>query len=365
MTWNVGFLGAGPGAGALHLPTVGRLPSTFRVAHIADAGSGRAQALAEPLGATWSKGDADLLADPEVEVVAICSPPAEHARQLLAAVKAGKKAIFCEKPLATSVEAAKEVVAACQDAGTILLVGTNHLHDAGWLRARHLLEQQGPGQRGPGQQGLEQLGLEQQGRLGSIAVTLALPPNDRYHRLVSEGGSFQAPARGGPEAPGPAVAAQIVKQLLTGLAVHDLPAVRHFAPDIERIEYARFVPPIGYAVGYKASGVSVQLALTMLPAGPDALWRMTFSSAEGRLDLDFPPPFVHAGSGWVSVVDADGSRREYPSVDQDGYEAEWLHFAQLLEGHIPVDYHQVLADALYPLELADAVFATMTEGARR
>jgi hypothetical protein len=153
-----------------------------------------------------------------------------------------------------------------------------------------------------------------------------------------------------------------VKQLLTGLAVHDLPAVRHFAPDIEAVHYARFVPPIGYAVGYQASGVNVQLALTMLPAGPDVLWRMSFSSAEQRLDLEYPPPFVHAGSGCVRVARADGSRTEYPSVDQDGYEAEWLHFAHLFEGAIGVDYDQILADALYPLELADAVFATMTRG---
>ncbi|BCW34465.1 oxidoreductase [Arthrobacter sp. StoSoilA2] len=353
MTWKVGFLGAGPGVAALHLPTLGRLDDKFRVAHVADAGSGRARTLAEPLHASWSAGDGELLADPDVEVVAICSPPAEHQRQIMAAVGAGKKAIFCEKPLATTKEAAEGVVAACRAAGTVLMVGTNHAYDPGWLLARHLLEEE---QEGP----------------ESIAVTLALPPNGRYHQLVSENGSAQAqtqahaqaqaPARERPDTADPGVAAHIVKQLLTGLAVHDLPAVRHFAPDIEAVQYARFVPPIGFAVGYKANGVNVQLALTMLPAGPDVLWRVTFSSPEQRLDLEYPPPFVHAGSGRVSVARADGSRTEYPSVKQDGYEAEWLHFVHLLERTIAVDYDQILADALYPLGLADAVFAAMTTG---
>ena len=117
MPWNIGVLGAGPGVAALHLPVLGRLAELFKVVHIADAGSGRAQGLAERLGARWSVGEADLLADPAVHLVAICSPPAEHARQILAAVAAGKPAIFCEKPLATSREEADEVISACRARG--------------------------------------------------------------------------------------------------------------------------------------------------------------------------------------------------------------------------------------------------------
>src|SRR5687767_337849 len=112
MPWNVGILGAGPGVAALHLPVLGRLGDLYKVVHIADAGSGRAQVLAERRGAGWSEGEADLLADPAVEVVAVCSPPGEHARQILGAVAAGKRAIFCEKPLATSRQEAEDVISA-------------------------------------------------------------------------------------------------------------------------------------------------------------------------------------------------------------------------------------------------------------
>lgn len=98
MAWSIGILGAGPDVAALHLPVLEGLADLFRVVHVADAGSGRAQALAERSGARWSTGEVDLLADPAVDVVAICSPPQEHARQILAALAAGKRAIFCEKP---------------------------------------------------------------------------------------------------------------------------------------------------------------------------------------------------------------------------------------------------------------------------
>lgn len=346
MPWNVGIIGAGPGVAALHLPVLGRLAELFRVVHVADAGSGRARVLAEQLGAGWSEGEDGLLADPEVEVVAVCSPPAEHARQILATVAVGKRAIFCEKPLATSRAEAEEVITACRSAGTILLVGTNHLFDAAWGRARHHL-----------------VALE--GRVQTISVTLALPPNDRYHRLVAEGGPFQVAPRGRPDLENPAVAAGVLRQLLTGLAIHDLPAVRDIAPGVDEVVYARVAPPIGYVVGYRASGVLVQLALTMVPHGPDGLWRMSIATSHDRIEVNFPPAFVHAGSAATRVRSADGLWTEYPRDPEDGYVAEWRLLASLLEGVAPVEYDELLADSHYAIDLADAAAAKVLEGTLR
>ena len=343
MPWNVGVLGAGPGVAALHLPVLGRLAELFSVVHIADAGSGRARVLAGQLGARWSEGEAEMLADKNVDVVAVCSPPAEHGRQVLAAVAAGKRAVFCEKPLAASKEEAEEVIAACRAAGTLLLVGTNHLFDAAWGRAKHHL-----------------VALE--GRVQAISVTLALPPNDRYHRLVAEGGPFQAARRGRPDLDDRAVEAEVLRQLLTGLAIHDLPAVRDIAPGIDEVVYARVAPPIGYLVGYRSSGVLVQLALTMLPEGPDALWRMSIATAHDRIEVNFPPAFVHAGSAGTRVRRADGQWTEYGRDPEDGYVAEWRLLASLLEGAGPVEYDELLADSQYAIDLADAAAAKVLEG---
>ena len=342
MPWNVGVLGAGPGVAALHLPVLGRLGELFRVTHVADAGSGRARALAERLGARWSEGEADLLEDAAVEVVAVCSPPAEHARQILAAVAAGKRAIFCEKPLATSREEADEVISACRDAGTTLLVGTNHLFDGAWGRAKHHL-----------------VALE--GRVQAISVTLALPPNDRYHRLVAEGGPFQVARRGRPDLGNPDVAADVLRQLLTGLAIHDLPAVRDIAPGIDEVVYARIAPPMGYLVGYRAGDVLVQLALTMLAQGPEALWRLGIATSHDRIEVNFPPAFVHAGSAATRVRGVNGLWTDYPRDPEDGYVAEWRLLASLLEGVAPVEYDETLADAHYAIDLADAAAAKILE----
>ncbi len=343
MSWNVGIIGAGPGVAALHLPVLGRLPDLFSVVHIADAGSGRAQGLAERCGARWSEGEADVLADPAVDVVAICSPPGEHARQILAALASGKRAIFCEKPMATSRQEAEEVVSACRAAGAVLLVGTNHLFDPAWGRAKHHL-----------------VALE--GKVQAISVTLALPPNGRYHRLVAEGGPFQAARRGRPDLEDPVVAAGVLRQLLTGLAIHDLPAVRDIAPGIDEVAYAVVAPPVGYLVGFRAGNVLVQLALTMLPEGPDALWRMSIATSHDRIEVNFPPAFVHAGSAGTRVRTADGQWTEYRRDEENGYVAEWRLLASLLEGNAPVEYDELLADSHYAIDLADAVAAKVLGG---
>ena len=63
----------------------------------------------------------DLLRNPEVTVVAIHTPNAQHADQAVAAARAGKH-VFCDKPMATSVADAERIVRECEKAGVKLAV---------------------------------------------------------------------------------------------------------------------------------------------------------------------------------------------------------------------------------------------------
>lgn len=333
MPHGVGVIGAGPGVAALHLPTIAGLSDAFRVVHVTDAGSGRAATLAARSGATSSTGLDALLRDPAVEVVAICSPPAEHAAQIIASVAAGKRAVFCEKPVATTLADAEEAIEACRRAGVPLVVGTNHYYDPAWGRARHHLSAAG-------------------GPVVSISVTLSLPPNGRYHDVVTEAFAPSA-ARPAADLRNPAVAASVVRALLTGLAIHDLPLVRDLAPRLERVVFAQALPPVGYAVGFVASGIPVQLTTVMLPDGADALWRLTVTTDRDRLDVAFPPAFVHAGSASVRVCAIDGRDTTYLREERDGYVAEWTALADLLASGEPVEYDELLDDVRYALRLAE------------
>ena len=225
---------------------------------------------------------------------------------------------------------------ACRAAGTTLLIGTNHLYDPAWGRAKHHLLAGGH-------------------TIRAISLTLALPPNGRYHDVVTElPVPASAPGRGGPDLSVPQVAASVVRQLITGLAVHDLPMLRDLAPVIERVVFARAVAPIGYVVGYRASGIPVRLATVMLPGGPDALWQLEITTDTDLVTVSFPPAFVHAGSAEVSVQTATGRRTTYPLDPDDGYLAEWRALADVLSGSTAVEYDELLDDARYAVTLADA-----------
>lgn len=347
MPLGVGIVGSGPGVAALHLPTLARLGDEFDVVHISDGGSGRAEALAGRVGARWSSGIAELLDDERVAIVAICSPPADHAPQILASIAAGKRAILCEKPLATNTADAEAVIDACRRTGTALIVGTNHLYDAAWLRAKHHL-------------------LAGEHVVRAMSVTLALPPNGRYHDVVTEltvpsGGGH---SRGGPDITLPPVAASVVRQLITGLAVHDLPMLRDLAPSIDEMVFARAIAPIGFTIGYRASGIPIRLTTVMLPDGADATWRLDITTDTDRIEVAFTPAFVHVGSATVRVLAGSGKETIYPTVTEDGYVAEWRAMAQLLDGTNVVEYDELLDDARYALTLADHA-ASLIDGVAR
>lgn len=343
MRHGVGVIGAGPGVSALHLPTLARLADRFAVVHVADAGSGRATELAGRTGARASSGVDELLADPEVEVVAICSPPSEHAEQILASIAAGKRAVMCEKPIALTAADAERVIDACRAAGTVLVVGTNHLFDPAWGRAKHHLDAGG-------------------GPVHSVAITVALPPNTRYHEVVTEFTGELAAARRPPATMTPQIEASIVRQLVIGLGIHDLPALRDVVPRLDEVVFARFVPPVGYVIGARGGQTLVTLSVAMLPSGADALWRMSIVTDIDRLDVEFPPAFVHAGSARARVWAADGRYTEYHPDPDDGYVAEWRALADLLGGGRAVEYDHLLDDALFAIDLADAAQAAVLAG---
>jgi predicted dehydrogenase len=344
MVWGVGVIGAGPGVSALHLPTLDRVADRFRVAHVADAGSGRAVELAARSGVPASSGTSALLADPAVEVVAICSPPAEHARHVRESITAGVRGILCEKPLATTADDARTIVEACREAGVPIVVATNHFYDPAWSRAkRHL--------------------VSLRAEIRAISATVALPPNGRFHAAVTELEPAGAPARGRPDLADPEVAADVVRQLVLGLAVHDLPAVRDLAPRLDGVDFAVPVPPIGYSIGFRASGIPVLLTAVMLPDGPDPIWRITIDTSTDRLDVEFPPAFVHTGSAEVRVRGGDLTTTVYRRDAEDGYLREWRALAELLEGSATMEYHDVLDDALFAVGLADAAASSVRAGA--
>ncbi len=341
--FGVGIIGSGPGVAALHLPTAARVEEAFRVVHVADGGSGRAVELANRLGARSSTGVGDLLLDDEVEVVVVAGPPHLHAEHVRAAVEAGKRGILCEKPLALTHDDVDAVVDAAATAGTVLLVGTNHLFDPAWGYAKHH--------------------VAAGGRIRTISITASLPPNGRYHSLVSEPAPV-LPVRPLPALDDPRVAAAVVRQLVLGLVVHDLPLVRDLAPGEPEVVFARIVPPVGCAIGFRMGDVLVRISASLQPDGADALWRMAVDTATDSFEIDFPPSFVHGGSARARSVGEGGTQTLHPRRPDDGYVLEWRAWGDALTGQSAMDLDDIRADAHFAVSLADGAAAAVLAGVR-
>lgn len=81
----------------------------------------------------------DVITDPEVDAVWICSPSAFHADQIKACAANGKH-VFCEKPLATDLAETVEAINACNEAGVKLMTGLQRRFDPNFKRVRTAIQ---------------------------------------------------------------------------------------------------------------------------------------------------------------------------------------------------------------------------------
>jgi myo-inositol 2-dehydrogenase/D-chiro-inositol 1-dehydrogenase len=125
------ILGAG-GVGSAAARSAARRPFAEHV-FAADYDQGRAEAAAAALeGVTVHPSGPALIADPAVDAVLVTSWAQTHAEHVLAAIGAGKP-VFCEKPLATTGEDGRAIMAAETASGRRLVqVGFMRRYDAGY-----------------------------------------------------------------------------------------------------------------------------------------------------------------------------------------------------------------------------------------
>ncbi len=121
----LGVLGAGSYASAVFLPTINKVGGV-RKAVIASASGLTAQHAAQRFGySAASSSEEEVLADPEVNMVAILTRHQHHARQTLQALRGGKH-VYCEKPLAITPEEIDQITEALfNETLPVLAVGFN------------------------------------------------------------------------------------------------------------------------------------------------------------------------------------------------------------------------------------------------
>jgi predicted dehydrogenase len=105
---------------------------------------GRRRAAVKRAAATfdWANPVTDwreLVADPKIDIVDICTPNDTHCEIAIAAARAGK-AILCEKPLARNVDEAKDMVTAVKKARVVNMVCHNYRRIPAIALAKQMIE---------------------------------------------------------------------------------------------------------------------------------------------------------------------------------------------------------------------------------
>ena len=125
---RIGIVGAGR-IGHVHAESVTYHIPEAEIAMVTDVVEENARKLAERFGIPKYSADyRDLISDPDIDAVLVCSPTPTHAEISIAAMKAGKH-VFCEKPVHTSLEKIREVAETEKETGRKLQIGFNRRFD--------------------------------------------------------------------------------------------------------------------------------------------------------------------------------------------------------------------------------------------
>lgn len=136
---NIGLIGAGR-IGSFHGESIQRRLVDANLIAIADPAPGAAAKLAAALDVDASYTDVgELLAHPGLDAVLIATPARFHTNVLVQVAEAGKH-IFCEKPMALTLEDADRGIAAAKAAGVNLQVGFNRRWDQAFAEGRAAID---------------------------------------------------------------------------------------------------------------------------------------------------------------------------------------------------------------------------------
>jgi predicted dehydrogenase len=141
---RIGIIGCGRIAREGHLPYLKENPGVELVAAMDVSDTCRGQ-ICKSFGISGEFSDAEELLDRGgLDGVLICTPNWVHKDLTLMAAGRGVH-VFCEKPMAVTAAECEEMVAACERAGVILMMGMAKRFDAGIAKAKTIMQSGGLG----------------------------------------------------------------------------------------------------------------------------------------------------------------------------------------------------------------------------
>lgn len=140
---KVGVIGCGAIAYWVHLPLLERMNGVELVAASDPDPAARARA-ATIIGAPVVEAADEIIGNSDIDAVVICAPTNLHAELAISAMKAGKH-VMVEKPIATTADDARRVVAAAAVNGLSATIGFNRRTHPLFEQAKKLISSGGLG----------------------------------------------------------------------------------------------------------------------------------------------------------------------------------------------------------------------------
>src|SRR5690625_4819737 len=134
---KVGGIGRGSMASRGHLREY-KANDGVDTREVCDIIKARAQEIAKIYEAKAYTNDEELIANDEIDIISVCLPNNLHAPATIAALNAGKH-VLCEKPMATSLEEAEQMIAAANKNNKKIMIGQNQRVSALTEKARNLI----------------------------------------------------------------------------------------------------------------------------------------------------------------------------------------------------------------------------------
>jgi len=134
---RIGVIGGGQIVRRRHLPEILDNPYA-EVGAVCDVVASRAEELAQQYHCTPYTDYHALIQDPSLDAVIVAATNVTHAAMTVEALRAGKH-VMCEKPMAVSLEEAREMMRASEETGKMLFMAQNQRLAPAHMKAKEIL----------------------------------------------------------------------------------------------------------------------------------------------------------------------------------------------------------------------------------
>ena len=317
---GIAIVGAG-GMGGVHAASCRSLPDVA-VTWVVDKDAARARTLAARVEARATTDEAEAFGAADVDAVVVAVPTPFH-RPVTEAAAAHGKHVFCEKPIARTVEDSEAMVEACRRAGVRLMIGHVVRFYADYARIKDLLDA---------------------GVIGQVGVVRASRVNVYPSGRQAWYADFER--AGG---------------LVVDMMIHDLDTLRWYFGEVERV--------FAHGLSYTPHQPTTDYALALLRFANGVIGHVEASWAHTR----FRTAIEVAGEHGTIRHDSDKTaaiRIERPAADggwatsspvaEGPNQAELRHFVDRVRDGAPFLIEG--EEAIRALELALAVHESMRTG---